>query len=123
MLVPASTLPWRWMAPVRARIASSKVVLPLWNGPTSAIHRGPLALPPFSPITASHATGRPAETGSWAFADYRFRPRLRWQEAAAERRNGPVVWLRPVVYRLRRETVRLLGLRNRWALEASEGGL
>src|SRR6516165_2715052 len=27
------------MAPVRARIPSSSVVLPLWNGPTSPIHR------------------------------------------------------------------------------------
>src|SRR5262249_24447056 len=35
------------MAPVRARIASSSVVLPLWNGPTSAMHRGPVALVPF----------------------------------------------------------------------------
>src|SRR5262245_9954760 len=39
--VPASTVPMRWMAPVCARIASSNVVLPLWNGPTSAMHRGP----------------------------------------------------------------------------------
>src|SRR3984893_18067983 len=47
-LVPASTVPWRWIAPVRARIASNSVVLPLWNGPTSAMHRGPLGLvPPF----------------------------------------------------------------------------
>src|SRR3972149_4593274 len=45
-VVPASTVPWRWMAPVRARIASSSVVLPLWNGPTSAMHRGPLGLVP-----------------------------------------------------------------------------
>src|SRR5215472_3954827 len=49
-VVPASTVPWRWIAPVRARIASSSVVLPLWNGPTSAMHRGPLGLLPFCPI-------------------------------------------------------------------------
>src|ERR1700751_1440612 len=47
-VVPASTVPWRWIALVRARIASRSVVLPLWNGPTSAMHRGPFALPPFS---------------------------------------------------------------------------
>src|SRR5438552_14028340 len=46
-VVPASTVPWRWIAPVRARIASSNVVLPLWNGPTSAMHRGPVARVPF----------------------------------------------------------------------------
>src|SRR5438552_13946052 len=39
--VPASTLPARGIAPVRAKIASRSVVLPLWNGPTSAMHRGP----------------------------------------------------------------------------------
>ena len=59
-VVPASTVPWRWIAPVRARIASRSVVLPLWNGPTSAMHRGPeLLVPlgpePFCPINASLA--------------------------------------------------------------------
>src|SRR5258707_13258809 len=44
---PASVVPWRGIAPVRARIPSSSVVLPLWNGPTSAMHRGPDALVPF----------------------------------------------------------------------------
>src|SRR5262245_39356490 len=53
---PASIVPWRWMAPVRARIASSSVVLPLWNGPTSAMHRGPVALVPFCAISASQST-------------------------------------------------------------------
>src|SRR5262249_9295169 len=52
----ASIVPWRWMAPVRARIASSSVVLPLWNGPTSAMHRGPVALVPFCAISASQST-------------------------------------------------------------------
>src|ERR1700737_2301720 len=42
------------MAPVRARIASNSVVLPLWNGPTSAMHRGPFGLvPPLSAMSAS----------------------------------------------------------------------
>src|SRR6266851_3993492 len=50
---PASIVPWRWIAPVRVKIASSRVVLPLWNGPTSAMHLGPLGLVPFCPITAS----------------------------------------------------------------------
>src|SRR6476646_3966106 len=39
--VPASTLPALLMAPVRASIASRRVVLPLWKGPTSAMHRRP----------------------------------------------------------------------------------
>src|SRR5579883_1001825 len=38
------------MVLVRARIASSNVVLPDWNGPTSAMHRGPLPLPPLFAI-------------------------------------------------------------------------
>src|ERR1019366_6131265 len=51
--VPASTLPARGMAPVRANIASRSVVLPLWNGPTSAMHRGPRGLLTSCPIAAS----------------------------------------------------------------------
>src|SRR3984893_15501996 len=51
--VPVSTLPARGMAPVRASIASRSVVLPLWKGPTSAIHCGPLVPFSLSPITAS----------------------------------------------------------------------
>src|ERR1700730_18045743 len=38
------------MAPLRARIASSSVVLPLWHGPTSATPRGPVAGVPFCPF-------------------------------------------------------------------------
>src|SRR5262249_14963163 len=53
MVVPASTVPCRAMVPVRVSIASNRVVLPLWNGPTSAMHRGPVGLVPFCPITAS----------------------------------------------------------------------
>src|SRR5207237_10654983 len=48
--VPASTLPARGIAPVRANIASRSVVLPLWNGPTSAMHRGPRGLLTSCPI-------------------------------------------------------------------------
>src|ERR1051326_3874457 len=44
-VVPASTVPCRWIVLVRARIASSRVVLPAWNGPTSAMHLGPCACP------------------------------------------------------------------------------
>src|SRR5579864_2706472 len=51
-VLPASTVPWRATAPVRARIASSKVVLPLWNGPTSATQRGPAARVPLPPFVA-----------------------------------------------------------------------
>src|SRR5205809_7073439 len=48
--VPASTLPAFLMAPVRANMASRSVVLPLWNGPTSAMHRGPRGLLTSCPI-------------------------------------------------------------------------
>src|SRR6476659_6432259 len=51
--VPASTLPARGIAPVRASMASRSVVLPLWNGPTSAMHRGPRGLLTSCPIAAS----------------------------------------------------------------------
>src|SRR3954470_17010737 len=48
--VPASTLPALGMGPVRARMASRSVVLPLWKGPTSAMHRGPRGLLASCPI-------------------------------------------------------------------------
>src|ERR1700722_5160735 len=51
--VPASTLPGR------ANIASRSVVLPLWNGPTSAMHRGPRGLLTSCPIAASSSGARP----------------------------------------------------------------
>src|SRR3981081_4451678 len=50
---PAAALPARGIAPVRANIASRSVVLPLWKGPTSAMHRGPRGLLTSSPIAAS----------------------------------------------------------------------
>src|ERR1700744_394932 len=51
--VPPSTLPAREVAPVRANIASRSVVLPLWKGPTSAMHRGPRGLLTSCPISPS----------------------------------------------------------------------
>src|ERR1043165_9124731 len=57
--VPASTLPAFLMAPVRASIASRSVVLPLWKGPTSAMHRGPRGLLTSCPIAASLFGARP----------------------------------------------------------------
>src|SRR5260370_4322255 len=57
--VPASTLPARGTAPVRANIASRSVVLPLWKGPTSAMHRGPRGLLTSCPIAASSSGARP----------------------------------------------------------------
>src|ERR1700687_458588 len=57
--VPASTLPARGIAPVRAIIASRSVVLPLWKGPTSAMHRGPRGLLTSCPIAASLSGTRP----------------------------------------------------------------
>src|SRR5262249_3878139 len=58
-VLPPSIVPWRWIAPVRARIASSSVVFPLWNGPTSAMHRGPVARVPFCAMSASLSSDRP----------------------------------------------------------------
>src|SRR3984957_1089695 len=57
--VPASTLPARGIAPVRANIASRSVVLPLWKGPTSAMHRGPRGLLTSCPIAVSSSGARP----------------------------------------------------------------
>src|ERR1700716_2068880 len=57
--VPASTLPARGTVPVRANIASKSVVLPLWKGPTSAMHRGPRGLLTSCPIAASSSGARP----------------------------------------------------------------
>src|SRR3954471_6715415 len=57
--VPASTLPARGIAPVRAIIASSNVVFPLGNGPTRAMHRGPRGLLTSCPIAASSFGARP----------------------------------------------------------------
>src|ERR1044072_8074831 len=42
---PSATAPGFSRAPVRARIASSRLVLPLANGPTIAIDRGPVLRP------------------------------------------------------------------------------
>src|SRR5436305_13603495 len=57
--LPASTLPARGIAPVRANIASKRVVLPLLKGPTSAMHRGPRGLLTSCPIAASSFGARP----------------------------------------------------------------
>ena len=46
IVLPASTVPWRAITPVRVRMASRSVVLPLWKGPTSATQRGPAARAP-----------------------------------------------------------------------------
>src|SRR5207344_2096022 len=72
--VPASTLPALRMAPVRARMASRSVVLPLWKGPTSAMHRGPRGLLTSCPIAASLVGARPV-IGS---ADQMLRPSRRF---------------------------------------------
>jgi hypothetical protein len=44
---------------VRANMASRSVVLPLWNGPTSAMHRGPRGLLTSCPIAVSLVGARP----------------------------------------------------------------
>jgi hypothetical protein len=56
MVEPDSTLPWRWIAPVRANIASRSVVFPLWKGPTNAMHRGPIGLAPLGLLPLLLAT-------------------------------------------------------------------
>src|SRR4030081_649796 len=79
--VPVSTLPARGMAPVRARIASRSVVLPLWKGPTNAMHRGPkdfidLGLVPFC-VMATSLNGR--ELDHPALGRHRLRQSPDWQ--------------------------------------------
>src|SRR5665811_999022 len=91
-VVPASTVPCRCTAPVRARIASNRVVLPLWNGPTSAMHRGPLGPVPFCPINTSLA-GREVGRGFPALLRYRLRWGRDWQEARAAIQARPIVLL------------------------------
>src|SRR6201990_1405087 len=91
--VPTSTLPALGMAPVRARMASRSVVLPLWKGPTSAMHRGPKLLVPlgplsFCPIIASLA-GREVGPGFPALSHYRLRTRGGWQERDSSLRKNP----------------------------------
>src|SRR5438093_3420176 len=72
-VLPASTVPWRGIAPVRARIASSSVVFPLWNGPTSAMHRGPVARVPLLAMSASHVFERDAAFSRAGFASFQTR--------------------------------------------------
>src|SRR5438874_5957774 len=70
--VPASTLPARGIAPVRASMASRSVVLPLWKGPTSAMHRGPRGLLTSCPIAASTFGARPLiGSAGWMLALHR----------------------------------------------------
>src|SRR5215212_3239718 len=52
-LSPFVTRPERWTVPDRSRIASRRVVFPLWNGPTIAMHRGPDAGLPLGAIGTS----------------------------------------------------------------------
>src|SRR3974390_1946186 len=96
--VPASTVPCRCTPPVRARIASNRVVLPLWNGPTSAMHRGPLFLLPLGPgpfwaIDISLA-GRGVGPGFPALFYYRLRHRAGWQGRNRQGSHGRTLLLR-----------------------------
>src|SRR6266404_1667192 len=98
--VPASTLPARGIAPVRARIASSSVVLPLWNGPTSAMHRGPGARVPFCAIFRL-----PYRARCGLLRDrfgHRFRLERDWQEESASRERGRNRSARTLVRRRKR---------------------
>src|ERR1700761_9083850 len=83
-LVPASTLPALGIAPVRARMASRRVVLPLWKGPTSAMHRGPRGLLTSCPIRRLHWFGARPLIGS--ANDYALPASEIWQ--ARNRRCG-----------------------------------
>src|SRR6266852_3543314 len=92
--VPASTLPALRMAPVRANMASRSVVLPLWKGPTSAMHRGPRGLLTSCPIAASSFGARPV-IGS---ADQMLRPSRRFgkrENVAAVHRDAHALKLLP----------------------------
>src|ERR1700694_3065293 len=76
------------MAPVRARMASSSVVLPLWKGPTSAMHRGPFGLVPAGCAMSASVVGvllglLPMSGLLPGPSDYRFRGRPHWQEDQA----------------------------------------
>ena len=78
---PPRPCPGAGSAPVRARIASSSVVLPLWNGPTSAIHRGPVR----SCAVLCHI--RLPATEMWPSGgpdSHRFKPGGDWQEAGVQ---------------------------------------
>ena len=84
--VPASTLPARGMAPLRANIASRSVVLPLWKGPTSAMHRGPQGLLTSCPSAASSSGARPliGSAGGWSSRPHDL---ARWKNVAAVHRE------------------------------------
>src|SRR4030081_1640492 len=81
--LPASTLPTRGMAPVRASIASRSVVLPLWKGPTSAMHRGPRGLLTSCPIAASSFGARPLIGSATGCSPY-IEGLARWKNVAAD---------------------------------------
>src|SRR4051812_13685121 len=99
-VLPASTVPWRWTAPVRARIASSSVVLPLWNGPTSAMHRGPGARVPFCAIFRLPYRARCGLLRDRF--DHRFRLKRDWQEESVSHERGRNRSARTLVHRRKR---------------------
>src|SRR5215207_85031 len=49
-MLPVLARPARSIVPVRSRMASRREVLPLWKGPTMAMHRGPASGLPFAMI-------------------------------------------------------------------------
>ena len=53
VMLPEAARPARSIVPVRSRIASRREVLPLWKGPTIAMHRGPVSGLPFAMILSS----------------------------------------------------------------------
>ena len=82
------------IAPVRARIASSSVVLPLGNGPTSAMHRGPdflvpLGPEPFCPMPTS-LSGR-----EWTFFPALYHSIVSGDGGTGKGGDGPAADLRP----------------------------
>src|SRR6266851_2819585 len=100
------------MAPVRAKIASNSVVLPLWKGPTSATHRGPRGLLTSCPIAASSSWSSALD---WVGA-LMLRPSRRFgkqENVAAVHRWVCMLKPLPVLYGERSELARKRELRVR----------
>ena len=85
-MLPVLARPARSIVPVRSRMASRREVLPLWKGPTMAMHRGPASGLPFAMIIPPLA---PAPSRERSIRNALPLP-PRWQAPAnrAEMQNG-----------------------------------
>src|SRR3569623_193145 len=75
-LVPASTDPWRSIAPAAKRRASARLVLPAPPGPTSALARVPSDLPGMIVSSGRHAVRE------------KTRPRVFWEASSLHPSSG-----------------------------------